>query len=160
ATGAGGSSVAVSRYAAGMFAFVSLPHSREEPPLPEPPLPPPSIAAPSGTPEVPNTLECSPGAWTSSTTTPTFTYQCLRGGQKIEEIPGATEQKYKLVEADEGKVIQCQVTGTNAAGSVIADSAAVVAAPEPSAPAPLPGAAVQGELFAGQPECSPCTNTD
>lgn len=158
ATNAAGSSVAVSRYAAGLFTCEcsALPKAKNPPPLPEPPLPPSSIAAPSGTPEVPNTLECSPGAWTSSTS-PTFTYQWLRGGQ---EIPGAAKPKYELVAADQGKIIQCQVTGTNASGSAIADSAAVVVAPEPSAPPPLPGAALQGQMFAGQPECSPCTNTD
>jgi hypothetical protein len=51
------------------------------------------------------------------------------------------------------------VTGTNAGGKAIADSAAVVAAPKPTMP-PLPGAALQGQLYVGQPECSPCSNED
>ena len=126
--------------------------------LPEPstaaPFPPSSIAAPSGTASAGNTLTCASGAWTGSSA---FSYRWLRGGVPIAL---AESEKYTLASEDEGKAIQCQVTGTNAGGDVIADSAAVVASPVPSPPPPLPGAALQGQLFVGQPECSPCTKTN
>jgi uncharacterized repeat protein (TIGR01451 family) len=144
ATGAGGSSVAVSRD------VVVLPE-----PSPMPPFPPASIAAPSGSATAGSTLTCAPGAWTSSST-PTFTYQWLRNGVAIA---GASAESYGLTSEDEGKVIQCQVKGANAVGEVIADSAALVVSPVPSL-APLPGAALQGQLFVAEPECSPCTNAD
>jgi hypothetical protein len=144
ATNAGGRSVAVSRD------VVGLPE-----PATVPPFPPSSIAAPSGTASAGNTLTCAPGAWTSGEA-PAFTYQWLRGGVAIA---GANTNSYTLTSEDEGKVIQCQVTGSNSFGSAIADSAAVVSSPQPSTP-PLPGAALQGQLFVAEPECSPCTNED
>ena len=160
ATSPGGRSVAVSR-------DVVIPPEAS----PVPPFPPPSIAAPSGSASVGNALSCSAGAWTSSTVksaaaaaTPVFKYAWLRGGTVIA---GATAPSYTLAPEDAGKVIQCGVTGENAGGAasnagglVIADSAAVVAEPVPSPPPVLPGAPLQGQLFVGQPECSPCTNQD
>jgi uncharacterized repeat protein (TIGR01451 family) len=145
ATNEGGSSVAVSRDA------VVLPE-----PSPVPPFPPPSIAAPSGTASVPNTLTCENSAWTSSTA-PGFTYKWLRNGVAIT---GASTVSYKLTSEDEGKAIQCQVGGTNESGEVIVDSAALVVPPVPSPPPPLPGGALQGQMFVGEPECSPCSNED
>src|SRR5262249_14353518 len=143
-----------------------------ENPSPTPPRPPASIAAPSGTAAAGNALTCAAGVWTIEKEVapgvwatekedgPTFAYQWLRGGAHEEEpIAGANKESYTLTSADEGKVIQCQVTGKNETGSTIADSAAVVAAPQPSMP-PLPGAPLQGQLFVGEPECSPCTNED
>src|SRR5262249_17107512 len=76
------------------------------------------------------------------------------------QIAGAEESTYKLASADEGKAIQCQVTGDNGHGETIADSAAVVPETVHSPPPVLPGAPLQGNLFVGQPECSPCTNAD
>ena len=145
ATDAGGSSVAVSRD------VVVLPE-----PSPLPPFPPSSIAAPSGNASAGNTLTCVPGAWTSSSA-PTFTYQWLRNGVAV--TGASADNSYALTSEDEGKVIECQVTGASPAGEVIADSAAVVASPVPSL-APLPGAALQGQLFVAEPECSPCTDAD
>jgi hypothetical protein len=138
ATNHAGSSVAVSRD------VVVSPE-----PEPTPPFPPSSIAAPSGSASVGNALTCAQGAWTSSTG-PAFKYGWLRGGVAIA---GATARSYTLTPEDAGKVIQCQVTGENASGVVIADSAAVVVAPVPSPPPPLPGAPLQGQLFVGEPEC-------
>jgi hypothetical protein len=150
ATNAGGSSVAVTR------AVVVTPE-----PSPVPPFAPPSIAAPSGAASVGNTLTCPAGRWTSKTT-PAFTYQWLLGGVPIT---GANGEGYKLLSEDEGKVIQCQVTASNEAGAnkggiTIADSAAVVVPAEPSTAPPLPGGALQGQLFVGEPECSPCSTED
>jgi hypothetical protein len=146
ATNPGGSSVAVSRE------VVLLPEPTEA--SKQPPTPPSSIAAPSGAPSVGSTLTCTSEAWTGS---PTLTYTWLRGGA---EIAGASTATYTPVSADEGKAIQCQVRGKNAGGEVIADSAGVIVSPVPSPAPPLPGAAVQGQMFIGQPECSPCSNED
>ena len=151
ATNAGGSSVAVSRDT------VVTPE-----PSPVPPFPPASVAAPSGTPSAGNTLTCAPGTWTSSAALAPFAYQWLRDGAPIT---GASSETYKLASEDEGKVIQCQVTASNETGPqkggvTIADSAAVVVSPEPSSAPPLPGAALQGQLFVGEPECSPCTEAN
>ena len=89
----------------------------------------------------------------------TFTYSWLRNGESIG-VGYSESNQYTLTAQDEGKAIQCQVKGTNAVGSAIADSAPVIVSPEPNAPPPLPGAATQGHLYVGQPECSPCSNAD
>ena len=52
------------------------------------------------------------------------------------------------------------MTGKSASGEAVADSAAVVPSPVPSPQPPLPGAALQGQVFLAEPECSPCTNSD
>jgi len=139
------------------------------------PLPPSSIAAPSGTPAAGSTLTCENGAWTGKPTS--FVYQWLRGGTPISGASSgptaATSFTYTLQPADEGKVIQCQVLGNDESevevgggkkekvgGVALADSAAVVVSPAPSTPPPLPGAPLQGQVFQGQPECSPCTPED
>jgi uncharacterized repeat protein (TIGR01451 family) len=164
ATNANGSSVATSRE------IIPLPG-----PPTTPPFPPPSIAAPSGTAAAGNTLTCVSEVWTGNS--PPFSYRWLRGGLPIAG-PEGEKEKYTLSSEDEGKVIQCQLTGKNEYENkvtkkfeqnvVIADSAAVVVSPVPSsAPAPpLPGAALQGQLFVAQPECgntnhpNPCEPKD
>jgi hypothetical protein len=118
---------------------------------PVPPFATTSIAAPSGTLSAGNKLTCIAGVWRGS---PTFTYRWLRGGVAIT---GAESEKYTLTSEDEGKVIECQVKGKNTSGVTIADSAAVVVSPAPPSPPSLPGAAIQGQVYVGQPECSPCT---
>jgi hypothetical protein len=155
ATNASGSSVAVSRDAVVLEGGHVIAVGANEPSNP-PPFPPSSIAAPSGTASAGNTLTCAAGAWTGN---PTFAYRWLRGGAAIPGASAETET-YTLTPEDTGKVIQCQVTGTNGGGNTIADSAAVIASPVPSPPPPLPGAPVQGQVFVGEPECSPCTNED
>jgi uncharacterized repeat protein (TIGR01451 family) len=141
----GGSSVAVSRD------VVGLPEPEASK---QPPFPPSSVRRPSGTPSPGSTLTCATEAWTGA---PALTYRWLRGGS---EIAGAEGSSYPLGSEDAGKAVQCQVRGTNAGGTVIADSAAVVVSPVPSPPPPLPGGPLQGQLFVGEPECSPCTNED
>jgi hypothetical protein len=121
-----------------------------------PPFPPSNIPAPSGSASPGHVLTCTSETWTGSPA-PTLTYGWLRGGTAI---PGASSQTYTLTSEDEGKAVQCQVTGHNAGGETIADSAAVIVSPVPSPPPPLPGAPLQGQLFVAEPECSPCTNAD
>src|SRR5262249_13326478 len=137
AENAAGRSVAVSRNTG---ALEERSFMRFENPSTMPPRPPASIAAPSGTPSAGNTLTCEAGVWTiekekepvtepnvwttENKEGPAFAYQWLRGGAPIA---GANEESYALTSADEGKVIQCQVTGTGTVSnlSAIADSAAV-----------------------------------
>jgi hypothetical protein len=75
----------------------------------------------------PEVLTCNAGVWEGE---PTFSYQWLRNGVLIA---GATESTYTTTAADEGKVVQCLVTGTNTGGATVAASArAVVVPPAPS----------------------------
>ena len=98
---------------------------------------PPTIS--DTTPRVGQTLTATTGTWTG-TPPITFTYQWLRcntGGQQCAAIPGATEQTYTVVAADEGRTLRVRVTARNASGSATADSAATsrvaaAAAPPPS----------------------------
>ena len=130
-----------------------------EPPPATLPIPPAGIAAPSGEAAVGKELTCQSGQWVGvPTPTHPFTYRWLRGGASIA---GAEGQGYTLRPEDSGQVIQCQVIGKTDEGTVaIADSAAVPLSPAPSPLPPLPAGALQGAMFVGQPECSPCTNED
>jgi hypothetical protein len=70
-------------------------------------------------------LTCSSGGWEGS---PTFSYRWLRDATVI---PGAESNEYEITAADKETAMQCQVTATNAGGSVIAESAyPIVVAPE------------------------------
>lgn len=71
--------------------------------------------------EVGQQLVCSNGTWTGA---PTFTRQWWRGSAATP-IAGATGNSHVLVGADNGLMIGCTVTGTNATGAVTADAAAV-----------------------------------
>ena len=89
-------------------------------------------------PAVGNALDCDPSAeaWEGE---PTFSYQWLRDGVAIE---GATASTYSPTDADEGKALQCLVTGTNAGGTTVATSAgSTVIAPARST-APPSGEAI------------------
>jgi uncharacterized repeat protein (TIGR01451 family) len=118
--------------------------------VPVRPFPSSGIGTPSGTPSAGNKLTCPANVWTGG---PELTYRWLRGGVGIAGVEG---KQYTLTAEDEGKVIQCQVRGENPPASVIADSPAVVVSPAPSSP-PLPSGGLQGQVYVGQPECSPCT---
>ena len=80
--------------------------------------PPVNTVAPSvsGTAVVGQTLTTTNGTWTN---TPSgYTYQWYRGVTPI----GTNSSTYVLVQADAGQNIKCNVTATNSAGSVNADS--------------------------------------
>jgi hypothetical protein len=114
-------------------------------------VPPVLTAHPSATGEgeatqsVGTTLTCTSGGWEGS---PIFSYQWLRNGAPIA---GAASDEYKITASDEGTAMQCQVTATNAGGSVVADGGAkgpIVVAPEPSTYPPFseynPGPTIPG----------------
>jgi len=78
---------------------------------------PVNIVAPvaSGGTYIGDVLTTTNGTWTGS---PTFTYQWYNVSTG-DPIVGATSNTYTLLTADAGIEINCQVTGTNAAGSAI-----------------------------------------
>src|SRR6478736_2592008 len=86
-------------------------------PVVPPPVMPANTVAPvvTGTATVGQTLTCSNGTWTG-TPTPTLTKQWRTTGSV--PIAGATGNTYVLTAAEAGKIVDCLVTATNAAGSV------------------------------------------
>ena len=92
----------------------------EPPPVIAPPAATslPKVTKESSTLPVGEALTCEPGAWENS---PTFSYHWLRNGTVITEA-GAESSTYTLAAADAGTSVQCQVTATNAGGSVAADN--------------------------------------
>ena len=73
------------------------------------------------------TLTCASGGWEGN---PTFAYQWLRNGAPIA---GAESHEYVVAASDEGTAIECQVTATNAGGSVVGENLyPIVVAPQPS----------------------------
>ena len=76
----------------------------------------------SGNTYVGDVITTTDGTWTGS---PTFTYQWYTVSTG-DPIVGATSTTYTLLEADAAKEINCQVTGTNAAGSSIGSSNSII----------------------------------
>jgi hypothetical protein len=89
-----------------------------------------NVTDPGNPPTVAEQLSCASGTWSNS---PTFTYQWLRNGT---EIGGATSSSYTVVAEDEGKSLQCRVTGTNPDSTASAVSARLVADPQPGTAPP------------------------
>jgi uncharacterized repeat protein (TIGR01451 family) len=145
--GAGGSTVAVSRDVSVL-------------PEPVPPQPLSSVPLPSGIPSVGNTLTCQTrrealttsegGEWSDNPET--FEFQWLRNGEPIAGAnsgPLSTSKfspvstfTYKLVLADEGKAIQCQVIAANKPGKSVAVSPEAVILPTPSPAPPVPPSSI------------------
>jgi hypothetical protein len=67
-----------------------------------------------GTRRVDDTLTCSSGTWSGNPESP-YLYQWERGGVPIL---GATSETYVVEVEDEGHMLSCEVTATNAAGPV------------------------------------------
>jgi hypothetical protein len=82
-------------------------------------LAPANTVAPvvSGDPTEGETLSCTTGTWTNSPSG--YAYQWLRDDV---EISGATSSTYDLVFADIDAMVSCEVTATNAGGSVAQES--------------------------------------
>ena len=81
---------------------------------------------------VTNTLTCEHGKWFTEGGT-SFSYQWLRNGIVIA---GATGEEYTLTPADEGKAVQCVVTGRNQYGATSFAASALLVSPEPSTKPP------------------------
>ena len=96
----------------------------------------------TGTTTLGQTLSSTTGTWTG-VPTPTFTYQWFRSPST--SISGATSSTYTLVSADVGNTIYCQVTATNVAAAVSANSNTTATITLPAV-----GAAFGGGYFAGQ----------
>jgi hypothetical protein len=79
---------------------------------------PPTIV---GSPVVGEGLKCEPGEWTGAPM-PTLKYQWLLDGTPV---PLATQTVFAVVASDQGRVITCEVTGVNSAGSTSAISKGV-----------------------------------
>lgn len=93
------------------------------------PAPPPPVVAPVNTqrPSIAGTVRegldvtCAPGAWSGE---PTFAFAWLRDGAPIA---GPSSPTYRVTRTDAGRALECQVTATNAGGSVLSESAPRVA---------------------------------
>lgn len=108
----------------------------------------------TGTAERAQTLTCSTGTWSSDTSI-TYAYQWRRvvGGSPTP-ISGATASTYTLTETDDGAMIDCVVTATDALMSATATAEAVgpvLGAPKVVTPAGISGDAVVGAVLTGTP---------
>jgi hypothetical protein len=74
---------------------------------------------------------CQVGTWNEKPSE--FAYQWIRNGVPI---PGAEVKQYVVQEADEGTVLQCEVTATNSGGNGFAISGPAVVSPAPATPPP------------------------
>lgn len=86
----------------------------------------PVITGPASTPG--SVLTCAPGTWSGS---PGYSYQWRRDGAPIAR---ATSNTYTIVSSDVAHWLTCVVTATNAAGSAVALSNAVLVTPVPGPP--------------------------
>jgi hypothetical protein len=84
-----------------------------------------NLTHPGSAPAVGDELSCAEGTWSIAST---FEYQWLRDGAPIG---GATTSSHTTVVADEGKGIQCAVTGVHLSASTTAVSDRLVAAGGP-----------------------------
>jgi len=100
--------------------------------------------------EVGEERTCTQGEWSGSPTA--FAYQWLRNGAPIV---GATGEDYISTTADEGVSLQCQVTATNAGGSVVADDRfPIPVEPEASEPPPYVRESASGPSVEGNGSAS------
>jgi hypothetical protein len=70
-----------------------------------------------------SSLTCNSGNWGPASPAPVLAYRWLRNGVPIG---GATASTYVVQAVDNQTAIQCEVTGTNAGGTVVDDSGSVV----------------------------------
>jgi hypothetical protein len=100
------------------------------------------------------------GGWSDTQSYASSWLRCGADGLYCEEIPGASTTVYQLTEADVGRSLKLQVTGSNAVGSTVAvsrrtDVVLPVGAPaplnQPSIPLGRPTAASVGEVLTATP---------
>jgi hypothetical protein len=73
-----------------------------------------------------NTVTCSRGTWTG---TPTITYAIQWKRDNVNITLNGQMQSYKLITADVGTNITCQITATNGVGSASAISNTIIPIP-------------------------------
>jgi hypothetical protein len=124
-------------------------------PATTPPLP--GSVTITGTATVGQILTCAKGTWTG--TSIPFAFQWLRNGVPIA---GKTAETYTLEAADNQTAIQCEVTGGNAGGSLVADSPLKLIRSEPpantGAAANVPQITVEGGGAANVGATLKCSN--
>jgi len=110
----------------------------------------PSIA---GTPTVGATLTANAGSWSDPSATIAYQWQrCDAAGGSCTAIAGATGSSYTPTSDDAGSQLRVEVTAVNAAGTGVADSAAVgpVAQPAPpAAPSSTGAPSISGDATVG-----------
>jgi hypothetical protein len=99
----------------------------------------------TGNTEAGSTLTCSSGTWTG-TPTPTLSYQWYSG---VTQISGQTTNSYVTQPADIGQSITCQVTGSNAGGSIVVTSNIITPTPTIVAPVNLVAPVITGNTEVG-----------
>jgi hypothetical protein len=98
-----------------------------------------------------STLTAGNGVWSNNPTS--FTYQWLRcdaNGNACGNIAGATNQRYKLVQADVDRTVLVRVTARNADGSRTANSKPTVVIGDNAAPKLVTEPSISGSPAIGQ----------
>lgn len=93
---------------------------------------PSNLAAPAltGTQEIGFTATCSSGSWDVAVDSYFYQWQSRQPGDiAFADIAGSTGNSYLLLAGDQGLVVRCKVTATNADGATIAYSDESVAIP-------------------------------
>ena len=101
----------------------------------------------TGTAQVGRVLSATTGSWTG-TTPMTFAFQWMRcNRENCRVIPGATNSRYRLTAADEGRFMRVRVTATNRDGSASANSQLTPQVqPRAAAPQPTPPTGPAGQI--------------
>lgn len=110
---------------------------------PAPVSPPSNTALPSisGTPQVGNALNGTPGSWSGSPTAYAYQWKrCDSTGGNCADISSATASSYTTVSGDAGSTLRVTVAATNSGGTTLAVSGATATvAAAPSSPPPSTG---------------------
>lgn len=110
---------------------------------PAPVSPPSNTALPSisGTPQVGNALNGTPGSWSGSPTAYAYQWKrCDSTGGNCADISSATASSYTTVSGDAGSTLRVTVAATNSGGTTLAVSGATATvAAVPSSPPPSTG---------------------
>ena len=105
-----------------------------------------SLPEVSGAAKVEQTVTCSTGKWAGVPESFTYTYQWLLEGKAISKATAAT---FKIPGEDKGKLLSCEVTAKNTAGTGTAVSGAVQITREESSPVNVVKPSVEGTASVG-----------